>query len=96
LKPGDKVFYLRALIGFAVGFLSALLSGLRTVPFPLTWASAIIVASAIYYATYRAFRKAFSGKMKKRDIAVTGIEAYIFLWLFSWTFFYTVWPYWFP
>ena len=96
MKPGDKVFYLRALIGFVVGVLSALLSGLRTVPFPLTWASAIIVASAIYYATYRAFRKTFRGKMRKRDIAVTGIEAYIFLWLFSWTFFYTVLRCWLP
>ena len=90
MRLSDVVFYLRSLIGFIMGFISALISGLEGLPFPLTWLSAIALTAAIYYSTYKVLRKFLRGKLRKKDIALAGIEAYIFTWLFSWTLFYTI------
>ena len=90
MRPSDLVFYLRSLIGFVMGFISALISGLEGIPFPLTWLSAMALTAITYYLTYKVLRRFLRGKLRKRDIALAGIEAYIFTWLFSWTLFYTI------
>ena len=86
MRKADIVYYLRALLGFAVGFLSALLSGLELPPLP--WLPGLLLAIAIYPLTYKAVR-AYGG-LGRREAAFTGIEAYFFMWLFSWTLWYTL------
>ncbi|RLI12861.1 hypothetical protein DRO33_02075 [Candidatus Bathyarchaeota archaeon] len=94
MRAADKLYYARAIIGFAAGLGSALLSGLRLSPFFLTWVLGMAWAAAFYVATYRALRPYFKRELKKRDIALLGLEAYILTWLMSWTLFYTVLGFW--
>ncbi len=90
MRKPDLIYYLRGLLGFIVGFLSAFLSSLELQPLP--WLPGLLIAIAIYPLTYRAFR-AVEG-LKRKEAAFTGIEAYFFMWLFSWTLWYTVLVYW--
>ena len=90
MRRSDLVYYMRSLIGFLVGFLSALLTGLELPPFP--WLPGLLLAIAIYPLTYKAF-SGFKG-LRRREAAILGVEAYIFMWLFSWTLFYTLLGYW--
>ena len=86
MKKADLVYYLRALLGFIVGFLSAILSGLDLPPLP--WLPGLLIAVAIYPLTYKALRT-LEG-LSRKEAAFTGIEAYFFMWLFSWTLWYTI------
>jgi len=90
LKPTDKLFYIRALVGFLTGIVSALLSRLELPFFILSWVLAIAWAAAIYYASYKVLRRIRPRGIRKRDAAVVGLDSYLCMWLFSWTFFYTI------
>ncbi|RLI11761.1 hypothetical protein DRO33_03575 [Candidatus Bathyarchaeota archaeon] len=94
MRPTDKLYYLRGLIGFLAGIVSALLSGLEALGllpyFFLGWIFSIAWAAAFYYLTYRLLRRRRPRGVTKRELAITGVDAYAFMWLFSWTFFYTV------
>ena len=94
MKPTDKLFYIRALVGFLTGIVSALLSRLEFPFFILSWVLAIAWAAAIYYTSYKVLRRIRPRGIRKRDAAVVGLDSYLFMWLFSWTFFYTVWGSW--
>jgi len=94
LKPSDKLYYARAVIGFVAGVGSALLSGLSLSPFFLGWVLGIAWAAAFYVATYKALKRYFAKELRKRDIAILGLEAYVLTWLMSWTLFYTVLGFW--
>ena len=90
LKRPDVIYYSRALIGFLVGLCSAVLSGLSLLPLP--WLPGLILAVAIYAITYKALKSLVG--LRKREAAFLGIEAYVLMWLFSWTLFYTLLGYW--
>ena len=96
MRPTDKLFYIRALVGFAAGIVSALLSGLAQawLPFFVSWVPSIIWGALVYYGTYKALRRMRPRGLRKRDMAVVGLDSYLFMWLFSWTLFYTVWGFW--
>lgn len=96
MRAADKLYYARAVIGFVAGVGSALISGLELSPLPffVSWALGMAWAIALYVATYKVLKRYFLGELKRRDIALLGLEAYVLMWLMSWTLFYTLLGFW--
>ena len=93
MKPSEVIYYGRAIIGFLTGLVCTFITAMEMIPL-VPWLPALVLAIAIYILTYKTFIYLFPTGLKRHELALTGIEAYVFMWLFSWTFFYTILGYW--
>lgn len=89
MKPLDRVYWMRVLLGVAAGVLASYLSVFRGAP-P---SSGFILALAFYTSSYYLSRYVVATDLpvpESKKWFTTGLGSFIILWLWSWIFIFTL------
>ena len=87
MRPLDQIYWFRAFLGAAAGFLSGSLGFLEAQP-----GRAIMLAIALYFVSYYVAKKVIYPDVPPQEVkklAINGVGSFVMLFLFSWTIYNT-------
>jgi len=87
MKPEDKVYVIRLVMGVLMGLLSAIYS------LSVIWILLVVLAGLVYAATVFILPPLVGierSKENRRSIIMNGLGAYIAFWLMSWIFLFNI------